>query len=597
MILCCLEGPRICLWVTTAPTEYKLIAERDENRVLRKFWKRFCESCGPGRKDHPNEIPVKRILRVASVGGAVIGAAFCAASQAPALESGTATSSPVAAADSTAPKLVVMLVVDQLRADLLDRYADLYTGGFKRLRDQGYSYVNAAHDHSSTETAVGHASLATGVHPNRHGVVSNVWYEMYNGAWKQVISIDDSTVQIVGVPGRLGASPRHLMRPGFAEWLVAANPQSKVASVAGKDRSAIHPAAHTKGFVYWFDGGAGRFVTSTYYRSADPDWVTAFNSGPLQSHRADTVWNLQAPASVLARANADTSTVEGDGVLSYFPHRFSDLGRPESFWPWWIGTPNIDAATLDFAEAMVSSLELGRDDAPDFLNVSLSATDAIGHGYGPHSREQFDNLLRLDRELGQFFDYLDSKVGKGRWTIMLTADHGVLDMPEDLVKRRQYGHRITPAEVEQLNNLRADAMANPDKRAGARKLVADLKKLPLVADAWLRDDLMKGQPTDSFAVLQKRSLYEGRLEGWVAREGVEFRFKPGILTLPRGTNHGSTYWYDRHVPMIFMGGGIPAGKDPSRAATVDMAPTFAAMLGIPYPKDLDGKVLSAVVRR
>ena len=126
-----------------------------------------------------------------------------------------------------------MLLVDQLRADLLDRYGDLYTGGFKRLRDQGYSYVNANHDYSSTETAVGHATLSTGVYPYRHGVIANAWYEMYGGAWKQVISIDDSTVQVVGVPGRLGASPTHLMRPGFPEWLLAANPQSKVASVAG----------------------------------------------------------------------------------------------------------------------------------------------------------------------------------------------------------------------------------------------------------------------------------------------------------------------------------------------------------------------------
>ena len=540
---------------------------------------------------------LKRILGALSIPAVVLTAVFCATSQAPALESRAGANLPAATADSTTPKLVVMVLVDQLRADLLDRYGDLYTGGFKRLRDQGYSYVNAAHDHSSTETAVGHASLATGVHPSRHGVIANVWTEMYNGAWKQVINIDDSTVQIVGVPGRLGASPSHQMRSGFAEWLMAANPLSKVASVSGKDRGAIQPASHTKGQVYWFDGGVGRFITSTYYRTAYPDWVTAFNDGPLQAHRADTVWSLTAPAGVLSRANPDTSAVEADGVHSYFPHRFSDLGRPEVFWSWWWGTPNLDAATLDFAEAMVASLELGKDDAPDFLNVSLSATDLIGHGYGPLSREQLDNLLRLDRELGQFFDYLDSKVGKGRWTMMLTADHGVMDMPEDLVKRGEYGHRITPAEVEQINALRAKAMANPDKRAAARRLVADLKKLPLVGDAWLRDDLMKGQPTDSFAILQKRSLYEGRYEGWVSREGVEFRFKPGVLMLPRGASHGQTYWYDRHVPMIFMGPGIPAGKDPSRAATVDMAPTFSAMLGIPYPKDLDGKVLSAVVRK
>ncbi len=548
-----------------------------------------------GQPDPLIPILVKRILGAVSIPAVVIAAAFCAASQAPALESTGGTNIPAAMADSTAPKLVVMVLVDQLRADLLDRYGDLYTGGFKRLRDQGYSYVNASHDHSSTETAVGHASLATGVHPNRHGVVANLWYEMSGGAWRQVLSVEDTTVKLVGSPNLAGVSPRHLMRSGFAEWLMAANSKSKIASVSGKDRGAIAPAAHTKGYVYWFSSSSGRFVTSTYYRDADPDWVTKFNAGPLQAHRADTVWSLQAPASALSRANADTSATEGDGVHSFFPHRFSNEGQ--SFWYWWEATPKLDEATLELAKTMVTSLELGRDDAPDFLSVSLSATDRIGHGFGPLSREQLDNLLRLDRELREFFDYLDAQVGKGKWTMVLTADHGVLDLPEELVARGEYGHRLTPSEVDQLNAVYSAAKANPDERAAVKKIVSDLKKLPFVADAWTRESLEKGQPTDSFAVLQKRSLYPSRFDGWFSRDGVEFRFKPGILSLPRGTNHGTTYWYDRHVPMIFMGAGISAGKDQSRASTVDFAPTVAAMLGIPYPKDLDGKVLSAVVKK
>ncbi|MEO8577480.1 MAG: alkaline phosphatase family protein, partial [Gemmatimonadales bacterium] len=309
------------------------------------------------------------------------------------------------------------------------------------------------------------------------------------------------------------------------------------------------------------------------------------------------VWSLQAPASALPRADADTSSAEGDGVHSFFPHRFSEEARPEVFWYWWEATPKLDEATLQFAKTMVSSLELGRDDAPDFLSVSLSATDRIGHGFSPLSREQLDNLLQLDRELGEFFDYLDTQVGRGRWTTMLTADHGVLDSPEDLVARGEYGHRITPEEIARLNGIRADAIANPDKTAARKKIVSDLKKLSIIGDAWTRESLEKSQPTDSFAVLQKRSLYPGRFESWYSRDGVEFRFKPGILNIPRGSSHGQTYWYDRHVPMIFMGPGVPAGKDPSRAETVDMAPTFSAMLGISYPKDLDGKVLNAVVRR
>lgn len=205
-----------------------------------------------------------------------------------------------------------------------------------------------------------------------------------------------------------------------------------------------------------------------------------------------------------------------------------------------------------------------------------------------------DNLLRLDRELGEFFTFLDTRVGRGRWTVMLTADHGVLEMPETLIARGEYGHRLTPGENAKLDSLRAEAIANPDRRAAATKLVADLKKLPIVGDAWTREDLTLGQPTDSFAVLRRRSMYDGRVAGRFSREGVEFRFIPGIPSGPREASHSQGYWYDRRVPMIFMGPGIRAGHDTTRASTVDFAPTFAEMLRIPYPKDLDGKVLRAV---
>lgn len=502
------------------------------------------------------------------------------------------------APDANRPSLVVLVVVDQLRADLLDRYADLFTGGFKRLHDEGYSYVNAAHDHAATETAVGHASLSTGVYPNRHGVIANLWLENVRGTWTLVQNIDDSTVRMVGSPGRPGASPAHLMRSGFAEWLLAASPRSKVASVSGKDRGAIQPVAHARsGYVYWFDSPSGRFVTSTYYRNSDPAWVTAFNTGALQKHRADTVWNLTVPGSALSRADRDTVESEADGIHTFFPHTYANEGVEPGYWLWWEATPALDAATIEMAETMVSSLELGRDDAPDYLNLSVSATDRVGHRFGPLSREQLDNLLTLDRELGEFFTFLDQKVGKNRWTVMLTADHGVLDSPEDLVARGEYGHRLTAAEIRTLDSLRLHADSATDKRAAARELVAALKKLPLIADAWTHEDLAKREQPDSFAVLQKRSMYPGREPDRFSREGVEFRFIPGVLSLPKGSSHGQTYWYDRHVPMIFMGPGITAGRDPSHASTVDFAPTVSALLGIPYPSDLDGRVLSGIVSK
>jgi predicted AlkP superfamily pyrophosphatase or phosphodiesterase len=381
------------------------------------------------------------------------------------------------------------------------------------------------------------------------------------------------------------------MRPGFAEWVLAANSRSKVASVSGKDRGAIQPAAHARaGYVYWFEGAFGRFVTSTYYRNSDPAWITEFNSTQIQKHAGENSWTFSGTPASMSRADKDTLAYEADGVHTFFPHNAADEQGNASFWVWWENTPFVDALTLDMARQMVNSLDLGRDDAPDFLNVSLSATDRIGHRFGPLSREQLDNLLRLDRELGEFFEFLDRTVGKDKWAIALSADHGVLDAPEDRVARGEYGHRITAAENKTLDSLRARADSNPDKARAARELVSALKKIPIIADAWTKEELARAK-SDSFAVLMQRSMYPGRESGRFSRQGVEFRYRPGIYGAPRGSGHGQPYWYDRHVPLIFMGPGISASQDSSRAATVDFAPTFAALLGIPAPKNLDGKVL------
>jgi hypothetical protein len=509
--------------------------------------------------------------------------------------SGNMTSPPVAIGDR--PKLVVLVVVDQLRADLLDRYGDIFTGGFKRLRGDGHSYVNASHAHAGTVTAAGHATLSTGTFPSHHGIIGNAWLEQSGGKWVPVENIDDTTVKIIGFPNAGGASPRHLMRSGLAEWLLQASPGSKVASVSGKDRGAIQPAAHAKGaYVYWFEGVFGRFVTSTYYRKSDPDWVTSFNTTVIPKYRADSVWSLTVPAALRARADADSSTFEADGKNIAFPHRFaSPEGANLDYWVWLENTPAADALTLDMARQMVTSLDLGDDAEPDFLNVSLSVTDRIGHRFSPLSLEQMDNLLRLDRKLGEFFSFLDTEVGKDNYVVVLSADHGVLDAPEDRTARGEYGHRLTPAENKTLDSLRARADSSRDKRAGARELAAALKKLPIIADAWTRDEL--AQSKDSFAVLQARSMYPGREASRFGRQGVEFRYVPGVYGAPRGSGHGQVYWYDRHVPLIFMGRGISAARDPFAARTVDFAPTAAAILGIPYPSNVDGRPLDAIISR
>lgn len=502
-----------------------------------------------------------------------------------------------AAPVSDQPTLVVLIVIDQLGASLMQRYADLYRGGFRRLLDQGRVYMNASHNHGNTVTAVGHAALVTGVIPSRHGIAGNGWLEKSGGQWVLVSNVGDSTVRIVGHPDLAGVSPRNLLRPGFADWLLAANPRSQVASVSGKDRGAILSASRAKGQVYWFDGVAGKFVTSTYYRTANPAWVDSFNNSRLPPYRADSVWRSSLSPALLSRTKPDTVAEERDGVNTFFPHSARVETTPERFWEWFEQIPASDAATLDFAEQMVSSMSLGRDDAPDYLNVSLSATDIIGHVYGPHSREQLDNLMRLDGRLGKFFDYLDANVGRGKWVIAFSADHGVVDMPEDLVKRGEYGHRITTEERTVMAAIRARADSNASDPSAAKKAADEVKKLGFVANAWTYAELPAAAQRDTFALLTQRSVYRGRAATEFSRIGVEVLYKPGVLGVPKGSSHGSQYWYDRNVPMIFMGAGIAAGRDAAFVHTVDMAPTLARLLGIAPPGDLDGKPISAVTGR
>jgi hypothetical protein len=377
--------------------------------------------------------------------------------------------------------------------------------------------------------------------------------------------------------------------------MTSANAASQIASVSGKDRGAVLPAAHAKGQVYWFESTAGRFVTSTYYRAAYPAWVAQFNDRDVPGYLADSVWASTVPSSWRARTDPDTSAAEGDGIHSYFPHRFSNEGHSGAFWDWFSSTPALDSLTIQFAERMVQSMRLGNGTAPDFLNVSLSATDRVGHAYSPLSREQLDNLLRLDRELGAFFDFLDERVGKGRWVVALTADHGAPDSPEDRAARGDYGHRATHAEHALMDSMRDDADSHRHDASTAARLVAALARLPFVAHAWTYDSLMTTASADSFALLAKRSIYPGRAGGEFGMEGIEVQFVDGFLDRERGIDHGSPYWHDRHVPLIFLGDHISASSDATPVATVDLAPTFARMLLMPFPGDLDGHILTSVI--
>ncbi|MEQ9398999.1 MAG: alkaline phosphatase family protein [Longimicrobiales bacterium] len=496
------------------------------------------------------------------------------------------------------PRLVVLISVDQLRGDLLERFAPAFDGGLARFLKQGYRFPGASHAHAGTYTAAGHATLATGVFPSRSGIVANSWNERTPAGWRPgVYAVEDVDSPLLGVQGAEGRSPKNLLTTGLADWIQASDPDSRVVSLSGKDRAAVTMAGKARGHVYWVERDLARFVTSTYYRDEYPGWVEAFNETEMPALLAAQEWTSSVPAAHAGLARPDEGLgYEGDGVRTTFPHRAADetvAGNPASFNTWAMSQPRIDAAVRRLAEVAVQELELGQRGSVDYLGLSFSAADYVGHGFGPLSLEQMDNLLRLDQELGQFLEFLDREVGRGQWVAGLSADHGVVTMPEVQGREGEGGFRVDPAARQAaLAKALQDAAAEvgqdaPELPARLARMLVDRG---LVAGAYTHDELAAGLPADSFAVLFRNSHYPGRAAGPLSRFGVEIRSdNHDLWSGPLGTTHGSPYWYDRSVPFILLGAGVSAGSSDRGVYTVDMAPTLGALAGIPVPNDRDGR--------
>lgn len=498
------------------------------------------------------------------------------------------------------PRLVVFVVVDQLRGDLLERYDSLFTGGFRRLMDGGYRFRAATHLHAKTATAVGHATLSTGTFPFRHGIVGNEWLERTANGWRSVYSMEDTLTHILGFPVLEGRSPRNLLRDGLADWILGADTGAIVVSVSRKDRAAIGLAGKARGHVYWLVESEGQFATSSFYTRAYPSWVERINRMEMPLVFGDSVWRQTMPTEFMDATRPDTSEFEGDGVHTAFPHHFyqevRDPDRPGALNRWASGKMHPDAAVGLFASEAVRSLGLGADLTTDFLGVSFSQVDAIGEAYGPLSREQGQNLFHLDQVLGELMEVLDETVGEGRWVMALSGDHGVIDIPEHRAESGEAGRRATRDEFAELRNVfQTWAGEDGDPQARADALADAVEALPYVADAMTVLELTTPPPSDSFSVLMRNSYHPDRWTGGWGSEGsgVVFRFIEGYYpsTGRRGTGHGSPYYYDRHVPLMFFGGTVEAGVSDEPVNTVDIAPTLARLAGIEFPSDLDGQPL------
>jgi len=497
-------------------------------------------------------------------------------------------------------RLVVAIVVDQLRADLIDRYEAVFNGGFRRFLDEGFRFTEASHAHARTSTAPGHATLATGVFPSRHGLVANSWSQRRGVRWESLYAVQDLDSPILGFenePLLGGRSPRNMLREGLPDWIRAANSDARRVSISRKDRAAIPMGGKSTEHVYWILPELGRFITSTHYMKRYPRWLNRFNERVMPGIMEPTVWESLVPEQHRSLARADSVPYEGDGIHTSFPHISSaenpDDDSQQQHNVWAIEQPRADDAVMALAFTVIEELDLGQRDDVDYLAISLSAVDRVGHPYGPFSQEVLSTLINVDRLLGELFDELDARVGEGGWVVGLSADHGVVAMPE-------YAQAMGNTEAERFSDpeVRAQlsqALNDVAREGGSRTTIAErlareVEKRGLVAGAYTHHDLTRGEPADSFAILFRNSYYPGRAWDVLSKFEVEVRFGEGdYVGFPRRTNHESPYWYDRHVPMMFLGAGVAPGVSDEPVYTVDFAPTLAAFVGVPVPDYLNGR--------
>ncbi|MER2566820.1 MAG: alkaline phosphatase family protein [Myxococcaceae bacterium] len=488
-------------------------------------------------------------------------------------------------------RLGVLVVVDQLSLDSFDQRLPLAKGGFRRMVDQGLRFREARFNVAPTITSSGHATLTTGAWASVHGVVSNEWNDWATG--KNTLSTEDKSYTVVGRPPAKqdGTAPTSLRAPTLADSVKVRDARGKVVAISGKDRSAILSVGRAADAVVWFDAERPMFVTSTFYAQKLPAFVAPVNDA-IAAGLLKKLFTWGLPGGGITGANPAPRGRQGDSE--------PDAEQPAL-------QPKIDAWEVDLALGAVKELKLGADDAPDLITISFSGHDRIGHNFGAESPEGVAEFLAVDHELGRLFDGLDQQVGKGAWVAVMSSDHGVAPVPDKLVERKIDAGRIDLKAVRAQLEQEADAKLGPgdwfesSKTPGLTATAAGREKLNGISDA-LRAVAIK-QPgvldllsAERIAKAAPGSMEELWRRGYVPGRSPDFIVvaKP-YWTYSRGdlTGHASHYLYDRTVPLVFLGAGVPHGTADA-AEVIDLAPTFARLLGVPAPAAAQGRVLDAL---
>ncbi|MEP5338439.1 MAG: alkaline phosphatase PafA [Algibacter sp.] len=518
----------------------------------------------------------------------------------------------------TKPKLVVGIVVDQMRYDYLTRFYNRYgEGGFKRMMNEGFNCKNNHFNYVPTYTAPGHTSIYTGTTPKYHGVISNSWYD--KTIKKTVYCAGDDSVSSVGTTAESGKmSPHRMKTTTFAdENRLFTQMKGKTIGISFKDRGAILPAGHTANAAYWFHGkNEGHFITSTYYMDELPKWVNDFNASDIAESYLK-VWNTLYDISTYSESGDDLNSFEKGFAIkktATFPYDLSVLKNKNNAFEIIKATAYGNSITTDFALAALDGEALGQDDITDVLTVSYSSTDYVGHNFGVNSKEVQDTYLRLDKDLERFFNALDLKVGKGNYTVFLTADHGAVDVPSYLqtvkIPSGYLNNKTTRTKLDafMLTTFSAsDLIENISNnqvflnRAQISELKLDLGDVQkaIVNEVISYENVDKVySATTMSTVLFTTGIEELLYNGYNQKRSGDVLIVPNPAFISygkKGSTHGSGQNHDTHVPLLFFGKGIKYGQTIQKTRIIDIAPTVSALLGISFPNGATGTPLEFVL--
>ncbi|MGC1633643.1 MAG: alkaline phosphatase PafA [Gelidibacter sp.] len=518
----------------------------------------------------------------------------------------------------TQPKLIVGIVVDQMRYDYLTRFYDKYgEGGFKRMMNEGFNCQNNHFNYVPTYTAPGHTSVYTGTTPKYHGIIGNDWYD--KEIKKSVYCAGDDNVQSVGTTDKAGKmSPHRMKTTTFAdENRLFTQMRGKTIGIALKDRGAILPAGHTANAAYWFHGkDEGRWITSTFYMNELPKWVQDFNSSN-QANSYFKEWNTLYDISTYIESAADQNDFEGGfkgKETVTFPYDLAALKDKNGGFELLKATPYGNSLTTDFALAAIDGEALGKDNSTDVLTVSYSSPDYVGHNFGVSSKEVQDTYLRLDKDLERLFKGLDAKVGKGNYTVFLTADHAAVEVPSYLSSLKiPAGYFDGKSFREQLNaflkaTYKADDLienfSNNQIFLNRAKIFEMGLKLQDVQQAIVNEIIAYKHIDKAYTGMSMtQASFSTGIEELVQngynqkRSGdVIYVYDPSVMSYSlTGSSHGTSFNYDTHVPLLLFGKGIKHGKTLKKTSITDIAPTMSAVLGISFPNGATGQPLDFVL--